>query len=117
MLCEDFFLLLKNTTDPNNAITTAKAIAKVPKLPNATPELAREATEDEPDVIEVGRRIVVAVVLESLVVVPALTVLDRFIVLLGLPVPLIKIVDAGKLSSIVATPDGTLEGPLAMKTK
>jgi hypothetical protein len=103
MLCEDFFLLIKNTTNPNKAITTAKAIAPtVPKLPNATPELAREATEDEPDVIEVGRIMVVAVVLERFVGVPALTVLDGLIVLLGLPVPLIKIVDAGKLSSTVA---------------
>jgi hypothetical protein len=93
---------MKNTTDPNNAITTAKAIAKVPKLPNATPELAREATEDEPDVVEVGRRMVVAVVLEMFVGLPVLTVLERLIVLLGLPAPLIKIVDAGKLSSTVA---------------
>jgi hypothetical protein len=93
---------MKNTADPNNAITTAKAIAKVPKFPNATPELAREAIEDEPDVIEVGRRMVVAVVLEMFVGLPVLTVLDRLIVLLGLPVPFIKIVDAGKLSSTVA---------------
>ncbi len=102
MLCEDFFLLIKNTADPSKAITTAKAIAKVPKLPNATPEVVRGATDDDPDVIEVVRIMVVAVVLEMFVGLRVLTVLDRLIVLLGLPVPLIKIVDAGKLSSMVA---------------
>jgi hypothetical protein len=86
-----FFLLIKSTTEPNSAITTAEATAPtVPKLRNASIGLACEVTEDEPDVTAVGRIMAVEVVLERLVVLLALTVL------------LIKIVDAGKLSSTVA---------------
>jgi hypothetical protein len=99
VLCGVFFLLIKSTTDPNSAITTAKAIAStVPELRNASTELACEVTEDElsdvMDVMEVGRIICVAVMLEKLVVL--------LVVLLGLAVLLIKNVDAGKLSSTVA---------------
>ncbi len=97
MLCAVFFLLIKSTTDPDRAITTAKAIAPtVPNLPKAGTELACEVTEDEPDVMEVGRIMVVAVVLERLFVPLGLTVP------VGLAVVLIRIVDAGKLSSTVA---------------
>jgi hypothetical protein len=92
-----FFLLIKRTTDPNSAITTTEATAPtVPKLRNATTGLACEVTEDEPDVTAVGRIMAVAVVLLGL------TVLERLVVLLGVTVLLIKIVDAGKLSSTVA---------------
>jgi hypothetical protein len=113
-----FFLLINSTTDPNSAITTAKATApRVPKPRNAGAGLACEVTEDEPDVVEVGRIMGVAVVVKRIVVLLGLTVLGRLVVLLAPPALLIIIVDAGKLSSTVALPDGTLVGPLTMKTK
>ncbi len=94
MLCAVLFLLIKNTIDPDSAITTTKAIAPtVPNLPNAGTELACEITEDEPDVIEVERVMVVAIVPLGL---------TALVMLLGLAVVLIKIVDAGKLSATVA---------------
>jgi hypothetical protein len=97
VLCAVFFLLIKSTIDPDNAITTAKAIVPtVPNLPSAGTEPACEVAEDEPDAIEVERVMVVAVVLERLFVLPGLTVP------VGLAVVLIKIVDAGKLSATVA---------------
>ena len=94
MLCAVLFLLIKNTIDPDSAITTAKAIAStVPNLPSAGTELACEVAEDEPDVIEVERVMVVAIVPLGL---------TALVMLLGLAVVLIKIVDAGKLSATVA---------------
>jgi len=94
VLCAIFFLLIKSTIDPDSAITTTKAIAPtVPNLPNAGTELACEITEDEPDVIEVERVMVVAIVPLGL---------TALVMLLGLAVVLIKIVDAGKLSATVA---------------
>ena len=113
-----FFFLIKSTTDPNSAMTTTKATAPtVPKLWDAVTGLVCEVTEDEPDVVEVGRIMGVAVVLKRLVVLLRPTVLERLVALLGLPALLINIIDAGKLSSTVALPDGTLVGPLTMKTK
>ena len=67
VFCGVFFLLLRSTTDPNGAITTAKAIAPtVPKLTNASTGLVCEVSEDEPDAMEGGRTTGVAVVLLGL---------------------------------------------------
>ena len=97
MLRGVFFLFVKSTIDPNSATMTARAIAPTaPKLPNAGTELVWEVIEDNRVVMEVGRTMVVAVVLERLLVLLGLNVLDR------VGVPLIKLVDAGKLSSTVA---------------
>jgi len=78
-------------------MTPTRAIAPtVPKLPIVTCNPACEVTEDELDVTNVGRMMVVVVVLEELIVVP--------VVLVDLIVSL-NIMDVGKLNSTVALPD------------
>ncbi len=94
ILCPVLFLLVKSTNDAEIAITIAKAIAAtVPNPADAFTELGCEVAEGELDVLEVERIIVVAVVLESV-----FTLLN----VAELVVLLIKVIEAGKLSSILA---------------
>ena len=93
VLCAVFLLLIRSTNEAESASTTAKAI--VPMVPREGTELVCGAAEEEADVMEVDRVMVVAVVLERLLVLVGLTSVEELDVLL------IRTTDAGKLSTTV----------------
>ena len=97
LFIDALFLRVRSRIDPTIAMTTTRAIAPAaPKLPIAPSNPACEVTEDELNVTDVGRMMVVVVMLEELIVVAV--VLEELIVS-------VNIMDAGKLNSTVAVPD------------
>ena len=93
VLCAVFLLFIRSTNETESASTTAKTTA--PIVPREGTDLVCEAAEDQADVMEVDRVMVVAVVLERLLVVLGLTSVEELDVLL------IRTIDARKLSTTV----------------